>query len=336
MGVFKRTLIFIKMKTANNILELLLDPTVFPIKQRVYFGPGENLRNESYDKAKEEALALYGNQSQNTDFYCNRKQLSRRAHSMDRKTLIASMDILSQQFKEDDPIAKDLRTMAYAVSKLSDDDLQTRLSAEEVKPEEVKPEEVKPEEAKPEEGKTVEAAKTFKCPTCGTKVLEQTKYCVKCKKKVKPPKTASVSDWTKEASEAVMRALIAEVKEDKPEEVKPEEVKPEEKEAGKVPGIPDGTGPGAESPACPMSGKKPEEKEAKKEEKKPEEVPAQEPASVPAPVVPEAPEAKEAMKVDTSVLNASDSIELRSEFITADDLGVLSETEKARLDMLFQ
>ena len=181
------------MKTANNILELLLDPTVFPIKQRVYFGPGENLRNESYDKAKEEALALYGNQSQNTDFYCNRKQLSRRAHSMDRKTLIASMDILSQQFKEDDPIAKDLRTMAYAVSKLSDDDLQTRLSAEEVKPEEVKPEEVKPEEAKPEEGKTVEAAKTFKCPTCGTKVLEQTKYCVKCKKKVKPPKTASRS-----------------------------------------------------------------------------------------------------------------------------------------------
>lgn len=30
--------------------------------------------------------------------------------------------------------------------------------------------------------------KTFKCPECGTKVLEQTKYCVKCKKKVKEPK----------------------------------------------------------------------------------------------------------------------------------------------------
>lgn len=27
--------------------------------------------------------------------------------------------------------------------------------------------------------------KTFKCPECGSKVLEQTKYCVKCKKKVK-------------------------------------------------------------------------------------------------------------------------------------------------------
>lgn len=29
------------------------------------------------------------------------------------------------------------------------------------------------------------AAKTFKCPECGTKVLEQTGFCVKCKKKVK-------------------------------------------------------------------------------------------------------------------------------------------------------
>ena len=28
---------------------------------------------------------------------------------------------------------------------------------------------------------------TFKCPTCGTKVLENTGYCVKCKKKVKKP-----------------------------------------------------------------------------------------------------------------------------------------------------
>lgn len=29
------------------------------------------------------------------------------------------------------------------------------------------------------------SADTFKCPDCGGKVLEQTKYCVKCKKKVK-------------------------------------------------------------------------------------------------------------------------------------------------------
>jgi ribosomal protein L37AE/L43A len=29
------------------------------------------------------------------------------------------------------------------------------------------------------------AADTFECPNCGTKVLENTGYCVKCKKKVK-------------------------------------------------------------------------------------------------------------------------------------------------------
>jgi len=34
----------------------------------------------------------------------------------------------------------------------------------------------------------VTSAKTFKCPECGTKVLEQTGYCVKCGKKVKPKK----------------------------------------------------------------------------------------------------------------------------------------------------
>lgn len=28
---------------------------------------------------------------------------------------------------------------------------------------------------------------TFKCPTCGGKVLKNTKYCVSCKKKVKDP-----------------------------------------------------------------------------------------------------------------------------------------------------
>jgi DNA-directed RNA polymerase subunit RPC12/RpoP len=28
---------------------------------------------------------------------------------------------------------------------------------------------------------------TFKCPICGSKVLRNTGYCVKCKKKVSPP-----------------------------------------------------------------------------------------------------------------------------------------------------
>lgn len=36
-----------------------------------------------------------------------------------------------------------------------------------------------------EAAKELVAAETFKCPDCGSKVLEQTKYCVKCKKKVK-------------------------------------------------------------------------------------------------------------------------------------------------------
>ena len=30
-----------------------------------------------------------------------------------------------------------------------------------------------------------ENTETFKCPECGTKVLDNTKYCVKCEKKVK-------------------------------------------------------------------------------------------------------------------------------------------------------
>ena len=30
---------------------------------------------------------------------------------------------------------------------------------------------------------------TFKCPECGTKVLKNTGYCVKCKKKVKEAKS---------------------------------------------------------------------------------------------------------------------------------------------------
>jgi len=28
---------------------------------------------------------------------------------------------------------------------------------------------------------------TFKCPICGTKVSKNSNYCLKCKKKVKPP-----------------------------------------------------------------------------------------------------------------------------------------------------
>jgi hypothetical protein len=36
--------------------------------------------------------------------------------------------------------------------------------------------------------KMIESADTFKCPNCGTKVLQTTGYCVKCKKKVSSKK----------------------------------------------------------------------------------------------------------------------------------------------------
>ena len=40
---------------------------------------------------------------------------------------------------------------------------------------------------------------TFRCPNCGGKVLKQTKYCVKCKKKVSCPDEQS--EKVKKASE---------------------------------------------------------------------------------------------------------------------------------------
>lgn len=55
-----------------------------------------------------------------------------------------------------------------------------------------------------QEGIEVEAAETFKCPSCGTKVLKKTGFCVKCKKKVKEAgiETVESSDETnKDVSE---------------------------------------------------------------------------------------------------------------------------------------
>lgn len=247
---------------------------------------------------------------------------------MDRRTMIASMDILSQTLGDNDPIATDLRTMAQAVSEMSDDAFAARL-----------------------------AAKTFKCPTCGTKVLEQTKFCVKCKKKVSPgtdkkadqnsshpqaegmapaapvmpeppvkdeeaaaPTASTIGTWNKSASEAVRRLLIAEVTEEPA--CPKDEKKPEEKPAAPV----------AEKPAEVPVEKKAEEK--KPEEKKPEEtveVPAA-PAAAPAPMEP----SPTASVVDTDVLMASsfDGVEISAGMMTADDV-VLSAAEKAQLDSLF-
>jgi predicted RNA-binding Zn-ribbon protein involved in translation (DUF1610 family) len=158
-----------KKKIANNILDFLIDPTRIPVQERVYFRPEEILRNETYEKAKADACIAYKDQKHNADFYPQRnRSLSQEVNTMDRKALIASLDVLSKNFKNDkDPFAVDLRTMAMALSKMADEDLLPRLASDSP------------------ELESVLAGKTFKCPECGTNVLEQTGYCVKCKKKVK-------------------------------------------------------------------------------------------------------------------------------------------------------
>jgi uncharacterized OB-fold protein len=62
---------------------------------------------------------------------------------------------------------------------------------------------------------------TFKCPECGTKVLENTGYCIKCEKKVK-----QASNENQARGPALM--------------------------AGIVPGVPDGTGPNRGTGLCPF------------------------------------------------------------------------------------
>jgi len=160
-------------KVANNILDFLIDPTKVPVTERIYIGPEEKLQNAVYEKAKADACATFKDQKHNSDFYPNKKSpLTREANIMDRKSLIASLDVLSRNFKDaSDPIATDLQNMAIALSRMDDETLQARLASDAPELDEVL------------------AAKTFKCPSCGTNVLEQTKYCVKCKKKVMP-KTA--------------------------------------------------------------------------------------------------------------------------------------------------
>lgn len=219
-------------KIANNILEFLVNPRVYPVERRLYFRSEEILDNSYYEDAIADSERAYGNQSQNSSFYPTRNRSSKREASfMDRKTLIASMDVLSQKFNEKDPIAKDLRTMAYAISKMSDEELQTRLNV---------------------------AAETFKCPECGTKVLKQTGYCVKCKKKVKKAHEEAedylTDNWSKEASDIVSQTLVLDIL--------------GEKAAGKKkgPGVPDGTGPWGGTSKCQMN--KAEDEEEEKEDKK--------------------------------------------------------------------
>jgi ribosomal protein L37E len=117
---------------------------------------------------------------------------------MDRKTIIASLDVLSQNFDETDSIGEGLRAMAYTVSKMADEEFETRTAKKKVE--------------------------FVTCPKCGNKkVMKQTGYCVKCGKKGigkedkkedkdgKKKKKASENFWTKAASEAVALALVEDV-----------------------------------------------------------------------------------------------------------------------------
>lgn len=345
-------------KVANNMLEFLFDPTVIPVKDRLYFGPDEKLQNGEYERAKADAVGLYKDQKMNSDFYTsrNRQQTQREVPVMDRKTLTAGLDVIAQNFAEDDPIGKDLRVMAYAMSKMSDEQFAVRTAK----------------------------AKTFKCPKCGTKVLEQTSYCVKCKKKVKPgtsktadqnsphpqmaqapvvpeepapisvapeapemeEKTASIfGRWTKKASDAVRRNLIAEVCEgdddkecaDKPakEAAVPHDESKEtpEQEAAETPEEQ------AQEKAMGLEKHEVKATEEKKEEEKkvddakpatPVVDPNAAPAPVPAPIPVQA-------TVDTSILTAgTQSFGFMDMEPTMVEAGEMSAEEMAKLDSVLR
>jgi uncharacterized OB-fold protein len=209
-------------KIANNILEFLFDPTTIPVEKRMYFRPEERLDNGSFEKAKAESLQAYGKENRNSDFYPtkNRQLTQREASIMDRKTIIASLDVLSQNFDETDPIGEGLRAMAYTVSKMADEEFETRTAKKKVE--------------------------FVTCPKCGNKkVMKQTGYCIKCgkkgigkedKKEDKDGKKKKASEdfWTKAASEAVALALVEDVcgTSDVDDEKKDDKI-PDEKEAKK-------------------------------------------------------------------------------------------------------
>jgi len=339
-------------KIANNILEFLVNPRAFPVERRLYFRPEEILDNTSYENAVADADKAYGDQGHNSDFYPNRNRSTKReALSMDRKTLIASMDILSQSFTEEDPIGKDLRTMAYAVSKMSDEELQGRLTDVEAG------KGLPPWLMKDDKGNVV------KNPDYKKKAEEtepESKEATESEKVSEEEKTVSSDIWSKEASDAVQRALISDVIGDVKANDEDTDDDEEGKEAGKKkgPGIPDGTGPMSGTPKCPMTeekevkepaekkaeGEKPveaEEKKAEEPEKKAEEkkpVEAEEKKAEKEKADEPAEEKKADEPVDTDILATVEvgGIELSAGMTTMDDIGDLSDEEQNRLSQLFQ
>ena len=212
-------------KLANNILEFLVDPTKTPVKQRIYFRPEENLQNQSYEGAKADAQVAYHDQRHNSDFYPIRnrqQQTQREASIMDRKELIASLDVLSQNFSEDDPIAKDLRTMAYAMSQMKDDEIQQRLASSNVEAnayidfgKKYRKDHAKDIEGKPQAEIMKEIGKAWKAQkkeASGTYEKCGKEPCECDSAEACTGKEATVKDfWSKEASEAVKAALIGDV-----------------------------------------------------------------------------------------------------------------------------
>jgi hypothetical protein len=342
---------------ANNILEFLIDPTRVPVEKRVYFRPEEQLDNSVYEKAKEEAYKIYKDERHNSDGYPTRDRSIKQGVSiMNRKSLIASLDILSKNFKEDDVFAVELRTMATAVSKLPERDLTNRMASDAPEIEAALVQDKKCEECgkdpceckAKEAGKkcdscgkmdaactceaSVEAAKTFKCPKCGTKVLEATGYCIKCKAKVKPGKKASEDSefWTREAATSVMQALVADLDIESEDSSPTPAPEPEpEPEPDNDDEAPKKKAPVDNDESEPISEPAPVQAEIKKE------------AAVEIKVEPEK-KADENKKAETSVVNTDvlasynfGGVELDAALITSDDVGELSTEEKARLEQLF-
>jgi hypothetical protein len=328
-------------RIANNILEFLVNPECFPLKQRLYFGPEEKLQNETLDAARADSFKAYGKENKNSDFYPSRnRNTTKEASVMDRKILIASFDILRQNFADEDPIGKELGVIASVIADMKDEEYSNRVT------------------------RIVEAkAKTFKCPECGTKVLEQTAYCVKCKKKVKKasdegcetPKEekeekdtpeqgqtvdASVlfKSWNKKATDAVRRLLIAEVSEDDPDAPGKKE---DDKEACGKKADQNSPHPQLQSampamPAEPVATAEPT----------PAPAPAAAPTPAPAAPAPAAPEAKPEEKkedpatkeavVDTDILASIDceGISLTSAIMSNEDVGEMTAGEKAALESI--
>jgi len=362
-------------KIANNILEFMFDPTRIPVKERLYFRPEETLRNESFEAAKANSYKAYGEERHNSDFYPirNRMQTHKEAALMDRKTMIASLDVLSQHLDESDPIGKDLRTMAYVFANMDDTMFETRMAKKKME--------------------------FVECPKCGNKkVLKQTGYCIKCGKKgIGKDKKASDEEielndfWSKEASMAVQKAILSDVignddddKDDEKDAGKKAPVMDEdEKDAGKKAPVVDEDEKDAGKKAPVMdedekdAGKKApvmdeDEKDAAKKKVEPDEKKVSSAKKAPvvdedekdaakkapiidedekdaakkAPVVDEdekdaakkQPKEDDKEKVDTTML-AYDGIEIGegvAGLVSTDELGELTAEDKAKLDMLFK